>query len=456
MKEREREREEEEREREREEERERKRDMCNGSVRMVSIPPLEGHNDRVWHVCWSKRGDQLASCGGDKTIRLWKPTTDSLMPMQMQKMEQKMEQKKEEQKKEEEKKKENSLSSSSFKWMRDQAQAQACYASHKQQHLVSSYTCVDKLEGSHTKTIRRCEFSRCDSMIASVSFDATTCIWDKKFGKHRHHHHHHYEQQQREEREVEEVDDFDEEDREGERDEQQWELLVTLEGHESEIKDVAWSPDGELLATCGRDKSIWIWLKEIDEEFECLDVLQGHTQDIKAITWIPATRVLVSASYDNTIKVWNEMADEWVCTQTLDSAYQGHEDTVWNLCCSPQGEKIVSCDNSGMILLWRVIPEEDKNLKLDLLSRNKCPNDAPIYSIDWSSDGRLIAIGSSDNSLTLLSLDADDKLQQVVVRKQAHEGDVNCVSWHPTKPHVLASGGDDEKVKVWSVLYDEV
>merc|ERR1739848_782965 len=173
------------------------------------------------------------------------------MPMQMQKMEQKMEQKKEEQKKEEEKKKENSLSSSSFKWMRDQAQAQACYASHKQQHLVSSYTCVDKLEGSHTKTIRRCEFSRCDSMIASVSFDATTCIWDKKFGKHRHHHHHHYEQQQREEREVEEVDDFDEEDREGERDEQQWELLVTLEGHESEIKDVAWSPDGELLATCG-------------------------------------------------------------------------------------------------------------------------------------------------------------------------------------------------------------
>lgn len=37
------------------------------------------------------------------------------------------------------------------------------------------------------------------------------------------------------------------------------EVLATLEGHESEVKCVAWNCSSQLLATSGRDKSIWIW-----------------------------------------------------------------------------------------------------------------------------------------------------------------------------------------------------
>ena len=166
---------------------------------------------------------------------------------------------------------------------------------------------------------------------------------------------------------------------------------------------MAWSYDGQYLATCSRDKTIWIWEANEDNEFECAAVCSGHTQDVKFVRWHPARNQLFSASYDDTIKSWlyEPSVDDWLCSYTM----TGHESTVWRTAFfliiseidfDQSGAFMVSCGEDKAWMVWQIHEQtfENKGMISGHHSR-------PIYSCALSKG--TITSGESQQAVDLVA-----------------------------------------------------
>ena len=69
--------------------------------------------------------------------------------------------------------------------------------------------------------------------------------------------------------------------------------------HGAEIRDLAWSGDGSVLASAGRDLVIRLWAGD-----DQLAALSPHASDVRAVAFVPDDRVVVSASNDGRVRMW--------------------------------------------------------------------------------------------------------------------------------------------------------
>lgn len=161
-------------------------------------------------------------------------------------------------------------------------------------------------------------------------------------------------------------------------------LVRTLKGHKDCIYSVAWSPDGKLLASGSYDKSVKLWDASTGAE---LKTLQDHIDAVFAVAFSPDGKRLASASQDRTVKIWDVTTGQRL--YTLSDASDG----LNSLAYSPSGDEIAAAGYDKTIYVWR-LGENDGHLVQSLIA-----DEDSILALVWSPDGKTIITSSADGSI---------------------------------------------------------
>jgi WD40 repeat protein len=221
-------------------------------------------------------------------------------------------------------------------------------------------------------------------------------------------------------------------------------LLHTLKGHSASVACVAFSPDGQAIASAGNGNSdllgngfeyaplanvILLW--SLDGAL--LRTLEGHTSGVSCVAFSPDGQTIASGSGDKTIRLWS-------LDGTLLHTLEGHMGWVSSVAFSPDGQIIASGSSDKTIRLWSL-----KGTPLRTLEGGDTVN-----SVAFSPDGQVIASGHGvrrfgicDYTIRLWSL-----YGTLLHTLEGHRDIVNSVAFSPDG-QFIASGSSDKSIRVW-------
>ncbi len=89
-------------------------------------------------------------------------------------------------------------------------------------------------------------------------------------------------------------------------------LFSVLKGHIDDVEMATFSPDGKMIATCSRDKTIRIFATDGTP----LKILAGHSADVISVVWADGNAV-ISSSDDGTVRRWSVQSGALLSTIDL-------------------------------------------------------------------------------------------------------------------------------------------
>ncbi|MEV6601458.1 hypothetical protein AB0M36_32085 [Actinoplanes sp. NPDC051346] len=205
-----------------------------------------------------------------------------------------------------------------------------------------------------------------------------------------------------------------------------------LTGHTDSIEALAFGPDGTLLATASVDDTVRLWNPRTGQQVG--DPLIGHTDDVLAVAFSPDGRLLATAGYDRTIRLWDPRTG-----QPIGGPLTGHTDAVLGIAFSPDGTMLATSSYDNTVRLWN--PRTRQPMGSPLTGHND-----EVWSLAFSPDGTMLATTSSDATARLWNPHTGEPIGDPLT---GHTDPVLAVAFSPDG-RKLATTGSDATVRLWN------
>lgn len=151
------------------------------------------------------------------------------------------------------------------------------------------------------------------------------------------------------------------------------------------VTTIAFSPDGKTLAAGTNHWTIGLWDAATGKE-----VLppKGHALGIQAVAFSPDGKTLASGSTDMTVRLWEASTGKEI------RALEGHTGAICSVAFSPDGKTLASASEDMTVRLWDTATGQ-------VIRTLRGPKGA-IVSVAFSPDGKTLVLGSSDGTVRLL------------------------------------------------------
>ncbi|MBC8875719.1 MAG: protein kinase [Planctomycetes bacterium] len=253
-------------------------------------------------------------------------------------------------------------------------------------------------------------------------------------------------------------------------------LLKSLTGHQSTIDAVAFAPDGGHFATTARDGTAHIW--DVTQD-EAVLSLRGHGDGYRFVydvAYSPNGKLMATCGEGGLVKCWNPLSGALVRTLQFGQA------DVRGMAFSPDSELLATTHADGAAVLWNVDSGEvvtvfrghlplalsvafshdgqrlatggQRSVKIwDVATRQEgIPFGQPIASLVVTCDGaNLVATSAEPGGLGIWSVDG--------LRLLRHGGSASDrvvdIATHPTVASRLAVLDRESGISIWDIAVGE-
>ena len=194
------------------------------------------------------------------------------------------------------------------------------------------------------------------------------------------------------------------------------------------VSSVAFSPDGQYLASGSRDQSVKVWRMS---NGNLVSSRSDHVQRVNSVAFSRNGQWLASGSDDDTAKLYR--TSDWGLVVT----FTGHTNDVLSVAFSPDSKRLATGSWDDTVRLWNIT---NASLPLSLIHGSN------VFCVAFSPDGKLLASGANDHSIKLWDL----KRSVLVDTLLGHSASVLTLAFTPDS-QMLASGSwsPEFAIKVW-------